>query len=67
MLIQLDLFRDMSASDLMREEIRLMRESNEKVRKSLYARHGELARRFMELNNRMNILEHNICRGFDKL
>jgi len=63
MVIQLDFFHTMTEAEEMREEIRQLRVSHEKVRKSLYARHGELAKLYLDLNDRMNILEHNICKG----
>ena len=63
MQIQLDFFKEMDESDWLREEIRLLKEGHEKVRKSLYARHGELAKKYCDLHNRMQILEHNICRN----
>lgn len=63
MVIQLDFFQVMTETEMMREEIRQLRVSHEKVRKSLYARHGELAKLYLDLNDRMNILEHNICKN----
>jgi len=59
--MQLDLFEETSESDCLREEIRVLRASHEKIRKSLYARHGALAKMYCDLNSRMNILERNIC------
>lgn len=38
-------------------------ESTEKVRKSIYARHSELAKKYVELHQRLEIIEKNICRG----
>ena len=63
MQIQLDFFADHTEIEILREEVRQLRLSNEKVRKGLYARHGELAKLYLEINDRLNILEHNICRG----
>ncbi len=63
MQVQLDFFSDMSEIEILREEVRQLRLSNEKVRKGLYARHGEVAKLYIELNYRLNILEHNICKG----
>jgi len=62
MCMQLDLFEEISDSDYLKEEIRLLRASHEKIRKSLYARHGALAKMYCDLNSRMNILEKSICR-----
>ena len=55
MCMQLDLFEEISDSDYLKEEIRLLRASHEKIRKSLYARHGALAKMYCDLNSRMNI------------
>jgi hypothetical protein len=63
MVIQLDFFQELSETDELREEIRQLRASHEKIRKSLYARHGELAKRYCELHNRLHVLEHNICKN----
>jgi hypothetical protein len=67
MVIQLDLFKEMSETEIIFEEIRQLRASHEKIRKSLYARHGELAKKYIEIHERMNILEHNICKGKERL
>jgi hypothetical protein len=61
---QLEFFvREKSELEIMREDMDFILDSNDKVRKSLYARHGELAKKFMELHERVRILERNICRG----
>ena len=62
-MVQLEIFHEMTEMDMLREEVRLLRASNEKVRKSLYARHGELAKKYMDIHNRLQILEHYICRN----
>jgi len=49
--------------DCIRDDVKVVKESSEKVRKSLFARHGELARKYIELSERMQIIERNICRG----
>jgi predicted metallo-beta-lactamase superfamily hydrolase len=63
MLIQLDLFEDKNETDILRDQITIVKESNDKVRKSLFARHGELAKKYIEIHQRLEILERNICRG----
>lgn len=63
MAIQLEFFEEKTEHDCMMEEISHIRESNDKVRKSLFARHGELAKKYMELQERMTIIERNICQG----
>ena len=63
MLLQLDLFHDMTETEMLEERIRLLEASQDKLRKALFARHGELGKRYIELNDRLNIIEMNICRG----
>lgn len=63
MQIQLDFFEEKTEIDLLRDEVKELRLSNEKVRKKLFAAHGELAKKYIDLHNRMQILEANICKG----
>lgn len=64
MLHQIDfLEEEKSEIDLLREEIAFLKGSNDKVRKSLFARHGELSKRYLELHDRMQVIEMNICKG----
>jgi hypothetical protein len=61
---QLDfLAPEKSEIELLRDHVHIVKESTDKVRKSLFARHGELARKYVELHDRLQILEQNICRG----
>lgn len=61
---QLDfLIEEKSEIAILHEEIEIVRSSSDKVRKSIYARHGELARKYADLHDRMQILEKNICLG----
>ena len=60
-MIQLDFFLDDEA--LMRLEMEKIRESTEKVRRGMFARHNELAKYYMELDQRLGIIEKNICKG----
>lgn len=61
-MIQLDFFADDETTAL-KEEVKRLKESNEKVRKSLFAKHGELAKNYLELLYRMELLEKYICKG----
>jgi hypothetical protein len=61
--MQLDLFEKKTEVDCLKEEIRYLRNSQEKTRRSLYARHGELAKKYLELHTRLSILERNICKS----
>jgi hypothetical protein len=63
MLVQLDFFEKKSEVEILEERIKLMEKSNEKVRKSLFAKHGALCKQYMELNERFNVLERVICKG----
>ncbi len=59
-MIQSDFFTDVDTQTL-KEEVKKLKESNEKVRKSLFAKHGELAKNYMELISRLELLERHIC------
>lgn len=60
-IIQLDLFQKPSEIELVRMELEEVRESSSKVRKALFARHNELAKLYLELHNRLEVIERNIC------
>lgn len=61
-MIQTDFFAD---DDIlfMKHEIKKLKESNDRIRKALFAKNGELAKNYLELAERMDIIERNICRG----
>ncbi len=63
MQVQLDFFVEKTEIEILQDEIMELRLSNEKVRKKLFASHGDLAKRYLELHNRLQILESNICKG----
>ena len=63
MVAQLELFTEKSDLDFIRDDVNCVRESSDKVRKSLFARHAELAKKYLELHDRMQIIERNICRN----
>ncbi len=64
---QLDFFRDSQKTrdqieiDALHDAVRLQKESNDKVRKALFARNGELVKRIIELENRLQYLENGLC------
>jgi hypothetical protein len=62
MLVQLELFETRSENDILQEEIGLLKKSQDKMRKALFARHGELAKHYIEIHNRLEILERYICK-----
>ncbi len=49
--------------EVIQEDLKVVRSSNDKVRKSMFANHNELRRKYQELNERMEIIERNLCRG----
>lgn len=55
--MQLDLFEEFSDIDMLRKELAEVRIRNENVRKGLFARHNELAKLYIELNDRITKLE----------
>ena len=73
-MIQLDLFQDLE--EPIRDDTKILRQlnetreiamntyrSSEKVRKALFARHGELAKMYLEIHCRLEILERHICQA----
>lgn len=61
-MLQLELFREDDII-VIRDELDKVKESNNKMRKALFARHGELAKNYVNLLERLDILEKNICLG----
>ena len=51
-----------SEIDEIRDDFKVVKDSSDKVRKSLFARHAVLAKKYDELHERMQIIERNICR-----
>ena len=64
-MIQIDFFRE-DDTVRMQEEIQKLRESNDRIRKSLFAKHGELAKNYLNLAERLEIIERNLCNGLLK-
>jgi hypothetical protein len=61
---QLEFFtEEKSEIDYLKDNVKEVKESSDKVRKSMFARHGELARKYMELHDRLQVIEQNICRS----
>ena len=61
-IIQYDLFKERpSEVEELRIELAAVRESNNKVRKAMFARHGELAKLYINAIERLEIIERNIC------
>ena len=62
---QLDFFKSEEESEIeaLRKEIAAVKTSSDKVRRSLFARNGELTKIVVDLQERLAILERNICMG----
>ncbi len=60
-MLQLDLF-EKEETEIIRGELQKVKESNDKVRKSLFAKHGELTKNYIDLHARLEILEKNLCK-----
>lgn len=64
MSMQLDFFAEKKTElDYIREDLENVRKSSDKVRKGIFAHHAELAKKYLELHERLQILERNICKG----
>lgn len=64
MLLELDFFK--SENEVMMDKLDSIKESSDRVRKGIFAKHGELVKKYMDLSDRLEIIERNICRrGID--
>lgn len=63
MIVQLDLFYEKSETEILQEQVNALEKSIDKQRRSLFARNADLAKKYCDLQARMEILEHNICKG----
>lgn len=61
-MIQLDFFQSYDDLDFIRNELKCIKESSDKVRKGMFARHNELAKMMMSISERLEIIERNICK-----
>jgi hypothetical protein len=62
--IQYDFFKPIpTETECLQLEIDSLRESMNKMRKSLFARENALSKMAFDLHDRLDILERNICRG----
>lgn len=62
--VQLDFFESEEQSEIKALELLVndVRMSNDRVRKKLFAENGDLKKRMIELEDRLSILERNICK-----
>jgi len=58
---QLEMFR--SQEEILVSEIEKIKESTSKVRRSMYARHAELAKMYHELHIEFQQLKESICKN----
>ena len=63
-IIQYDLFKEKpTETEELRMEFVGLEKSLGKVRRGLFARHGELCKMQIDLMNRLEIIERHICQG----
>jgi len=69
MIYQLDFWKteEESRLDSIVKNVEAVKQSSDKVRKGIYARHGELYKKYVDLEERFQILERNICHGSPKI
>jgi hypothetical protein len=60
--VQLDFFEETDLS-IVKARMDKVEDSANKVRKSLFAKNGELTKKINELEERLSLLERNICHG----
>lgn len=61
-LVQLDFWEETEIS-ILKAKVEKVEDSSNKVRKSLFAKNGELTKKINELEERLTLLERNICHG----
>lgn len=59
---QLLLFEE-SREEKLEREVQRLKEQSDKVRKSLYAKHGELMKLYLEQKHELETLKAAICKG----
>ncbi len=62
MSLQLEFFKSYSEVEVLQMQLAEARKAQEKMRRALFARHGELAKKYVELHDRMDVIERNICK-----
>lgn len=60
-MIQLDMFEEYDELQSLRMQLKAIKESNDKVRRGMFVRYNELSRMYMEVVNRLEIIEKGIC------
>lgn len=64
-LVQLDFFKSTEECEIeaLRNDVKSVKISSDKVRRGMYARLNEIAKENVELKYRLEIIERNICKG----
>lgn len=57
------MFHEKTEIEILEEKISILEKSLEKQRKALFARHGVLCNKYIELNERFEVLERVLCKG----
>jgi len=62
-MIQLDFFESPEQSEMkdMRDKIRAIHLSTDRVRKALFAKHGEVYQIVMDIDSRLEAIERGLC------
>jgi hypothetical protein len=66
--VQFDIFKDReeTAFEQLEKIVLEVRTSNDKVRRGIYGKHSELHKKVCEIDERLKIIENNICQLCDK-
>jgi hypothetical protein len=62
--IQLDLFREIDDLEEIRMQMQALKESQDKVRKKLFAEHGKLAKMYIELFQEFESWKAMVAKGY---
>lgn len=58
--LQYDFWDDNSELGQLKRELKAVKDENTRVRKGLFARHGELAKLYLEISKRCDIMQNQI-------
>lgn len=62
---QLDFFKEEKDCEIeaLRKEVESVRKSSDKVRRGLFSRHSEITKHVLDIEERLKIIERNLCKG----
>jgi hypothetical protein len=66
-MIQLDFFQEYNETEILRQEVKQLKESQDKVRKKLFAEHGKLAKMYLEMYQEFEDWKAIVAKGYCKL